>query len=71
MIASLVTQLENPFAAAQRFLQANDLPLSYVDQIVNFIERNTGGVHIGRNEEFVDPFTGDFTFFLRTELNSM
>ncbi|KAH9043072.1 WD40-repeat-containing domain protein [Lactarius pseudohatsudake] len=49
---------ENPFSAAQRFLEKNDLPLSYVDQVVQFIEKNTGGVNLGGNEEFVDPFTG-------------
>jgi phospholipase A-2-activating protein len=49
---------ENPFAAAQRFLEKNDLPLSFLDQVVQFIEKNTGGVNLGGNEEFVDPFTG-------------
>ncbi|KAJ3722797.1 phospholipase A-2-activating protein [Lentinula guzmanii] len=49
---------ENPFTAAQRFLQNNDLPLSYIDQVVNFIETNTAGVQLGSNEEYVDPFTG-------------
>ncbi|KAJ3866808.1 phospholipase A-2-activating protein [Lentinula novae-zelandiae] len=49
---------ENPFTAAQRFLQTNDLPLSYIDQVVNFIEKNTAGVKLGSNEEYVDPFTG-------------
>ncbi|KAI9466370.1 WD40-repeat-containing domain protein [Lactarius psammicola] len=48
---------ENPFSAAQRFLVKNDLPLSYIDQVVQFIEKNTGGVNLGGNEEFVDPFT--------------
>ncbi|KAF4615497.1 hypothetical protein D9613_002740 [Agrocybe pediades] len=50
---------ENPFNAAQRFLLANDLPLGYLDQVVQFIEQNTKGVAIGTaNEEYVDPFTG-------------
>ncbi|KAJ3760799.1 phospholipase A-2-activating protein [Lentinula raphanica] len=49
---------ENPFSAAQRFLQNNDLPLSYIDQVVNFIETNTAGVKLGSSEEYVDPFTG-------------
>ncbi|KAI0306420.1 phospholipase A-2-activating protein [Multifurca ochricompacta] len=49
---------ENPFTAARRFLEQNDLPLSYIDQVVHFIEKNTGGVNLGRNEEYVDPFTG-------------
>ncbi|TFY76722.1 hypothetical protein EWM64_g7288 [Hericium alpestre] len=49
---------ENPFAAAQRFLERNELPLTYVDQVVQFIEKNTAGVNIGGNEEYMDPFTG-------------
>ncbi|PFH54172.1 hypothetical protein AMATHDRAFT_72694 [Amanita thiersii Skay4041] len=49
---------ENPFTVAQRFLQRNDLPLSYIDQVVSFIEKNTGGVNLGSNEDYVDPFTG-------------
>lgn len=55
-------QSENPFAAAQRFLQQNDLPLSYIDQVVNFIETNTSGVSLGANREYVDPFTGDYYY---------
>ncbi|KAF8637390.1 hypothetical protein AX17_002886 [Amanita inopinata Kibby_2008] len=49
---------ENPFTAAQRFLQENDLPLSYIDEVVGFIEKNTGGVSLGGNEDYVDPYTG-------------
>ncbi|KAL4067764.1 WD40-repeat-containing domain protein [Scleroderma yunnanense] len=48
---------ENPYAAAQRFLEQNDLPMAYVDQIVQFIEKNTAGVKLG-NDGYVDPFTG-------------
>jgi len=52
---------ENPYAAAQRFLQSNDLSLNYVDQVVQFIEKSTAGVKLGGEaEEFVDPFTGAF-----------
>lgn len=52
-------RVENPYAAAQRFLQSNDLSLNYVDQIVQFIEKNTAGVKLGgETEDFVDPFTG-------------
>ncbi|KAI0302198.1 WD40-repeat-containing domain protein [Russula brevipes] len=49
---------ENPFTAAQRFLERNDLPLSYLDQVVQFIEKNTGGINLGGNDDYVDPFTG-------------
>jgi len=50
---------ENPYAAAQRFLERNELPNSYIDQIVQFIEKNTAGVNLGSgNNEYVDPYTG-------------
>lgn len=51
---------ENPYAAAQRFLERNELPTSYIDQVVQFIEKNTAGVNLGsgRNSEYVDPYTG-------------
>jgi phospholipase A-2-activating protein len=49
---------ENPFEAAQRFLHAHELPLTYIDQVVNFIEKNTAGVSLGTSNQFVDPYTG-------------
>lgn len=51
---------ENPYNAAQRFLQNNELPLSYLDEVVKFIEKSTAGVNIGTGgDQFVDPFTGE------------
>lgn len=55
---------ENPHAAAQRFLNANDLPLTYVDEVVKFIEKNSAGVNISSNNEYVDPYTGEVPYFL-------
>ncbi|KAJ2927584.1 hypothetical protein H1R20_g9510, partial [Candolleomyces eurysporus] len=50
---------ENPYAAAQRFLQNNELEMTYIDQVVKFIETNTAGVNLGSgNDEYRDPFTG-------------
>ncbi|EJD53176.1 PFU-domain-containing protein [Auricularia subglabra TFB-10046 SS5] len=50
---------ENPFSAAQKFLQDNELPLSYIDEVVRFIEKNTAGVSLGTsNQQYVDPYTG-------------
>ncbi|KAG5715692.1 Phospholipase A-2-activating protein [Termitomyces sp. T112] len=50
---------ENPFSAAQKFLESNDLPLTYIDEVVKFIEKNTAGASIGTgSEEYVDPYTG-------------
>jgi len=48
---------QNPYAAAQDFLNANELPMGYIDQIAAFIEQNTGGVKLGGSGN-VDPFTG-------------
>jgi len=51
--------LENPWTAAQRFLQANELPLSYLDEVVRFIEKNTAGVSLGGGGgQYSDPYTG-------------
>ncbi|EMD38180.1 hypothetical protein CERSUDRAFT_82424 [Gelatoporia subvermispora B] len=50
---------ENPYNAAQRFLQAHDLPMTYIDEVVKFIEKNTAGVTIGPSSpQYADPFTG-------------
>ncbi len=58
--ASTYSVTENPYNAAQRFLQNNDLPLSYLDQVVQFIEKNSASVNIGGdNNQFVDPYTGE------------
>jgi len=40
-------------------LNANDLPMSYLDQVANFIQKNTAGVEMASGNEFVDPFTGE------------
>jgi phospholipase A-2-activating protein len=50
--------LENPWTAAQRFLQANELPLSYLDEVVKFIEKNAAGVSLGGGGQYNDPYTG-------------
>ncbi len=52
---------ENPWIAAQRFLNKNELPETYADQVVEFIEKNTAGVKLGTGEvssTYVDPYTG-------------
>lgn len=49
---------ENPYAAAQRFLQQNDISMNYIDEIVRFIEKNTAGVNLGGENNYVDPYTG-------------
>ncbi|KAL7748722.1 WD repeat protein Lub1 [Sorochytrium milnesiophthora] len=50
---------ENPYAAAQRFLNRHELPPSYLDEVANFIVKNTQGVSLGvGSSEYQDPFTG-------------
>lgn len=53
---------ENPYVAAQRFLEKNELPLGYLDQVVKFIEKNTGGVQLGGGDQFRDPYTGGTSY---------
>lgn len=50
--------LENPYAAAQRFLQQNEISMNYIDEVVKFIEKNTAGVNLGSENNYADPFTG-------------
>jgi hypothetical protein len=59
------THTENPYQAAHRFLTRNELPLSYLDQVANFIEQNTAAVQLGGpSNQYVDPYTGAFQIFL-------
>lgn len=39
---------ENPYEAATRFLGENELPITYIDQVANFIITNTNGATIGQ-----------------------
>lgn len=38
---------DNPYAAAEKFLANNDLPASYTEEVVQFINKNTGGFQMG------------------------
>ncbi|GJQ11221.1 hypothetical protein GpartN1_g3012.t1 [Galdieria partita] len=49
---------ENPLAAAQRFLFKEDLPLEYIDQVADFIDKNTDYRQSNMYMEG-DPFTGN------------
>ncbi|KAG6837276.1 hypothetical protein H0H93_012281 [Arthromyces matolae] len=50
---------DNSYSAAQKFLESNDLPLTHIDEVAKFIEKNTAGANIGTGgEEYVDPYTG-------------
>lgn len=61
LVSIVLIRPENPYSAAQKFLESNDLPLSYIDEVVKFIEKNTSGVNIGTGgEDYVDPYTGNW-----------
>ncbi|CAO1638039.1 unnamed protein product [Parajaminaea phylloscopi] len=48
---------ENAYAAAQRFLERNELPMSYMEQVVQFIDKNTEALNIGGSQSsYVDPY---------------
>ncbi|XP_061181732.1 phospholipase A-2-activating protein-like [Saccostrea echinata] len=50
---------EDPWFAAQRFLEKNSLSQLFLDQVANFIIDNTKGVTLGQETSgYVDPFTG-------------
>nr|ODO04023.1 phospholipase A-2-activating protein [Cryptococcus depauperatus CBS 7855] len=52
---------ENSWIAAQRFLENNNLPSSYTEQVVDFIHQNSGGAELGTGSGetgYADPFTG-------------
>ncbi|KAJ6531209.1 WD40-repeat-containing domain protein [Mycena capillaripes] len=51
---------DDPAAAAQRFLERNNLPLTHVPTIVDYIYQNTPGQNLGGagGNQYVDPYTG-------------
>lgn len=50
---------DDPWLAAQKFLEKNDISQMFLDQVANFIMKNTEGVTIGpSSNNCSDPFTG-------------
>lgn len=49
---------ENPYERATKFLGDNELPLSYLDSVANFIVENTKGATLGQESQAAssDPF---------------
>ena len=41
---------QNPYEAATKFLQDNELPLSYLEETANFIIKNTQGATLGQSQ---------------------
>lgn len=53
---------EDPWFAAQKFLENNNLDQSFLDQVANFIVKNVKGVELAAvPSEYMDPFTGKST----------
>lgn len=46
---------QNPYEAATKFIQDNELPMSYLDQVANFITTNTRGATIGQSSQPEPP----------------
>jgi phospholipase A-2-activating protein len=42
---------QNPYDAATKFIQDNELPMSYLDEVANFITSNTQGAAVGQNTQ--------------------
>ncbi|XP_019853296.1 PREDICTED: phospholipase A-2-activating protein-like [Amphimedon queenslandica] len=47
---------DDPYVAAEKFLQANNIPSWYLDQVAEFIMTNADVQH--KSEGYSDPFTG-------------
>ena len=42
---------ENPYETATKFIQDNELPMTYLDQVANFITANTQGATLGQSSQ--------------------
>lgn len=42
---------QNPYEAAKKFIENNKLPITYLDQVANFITSNTQGATLGQTSE--------------------
>ena len=50
---------QNPYQAATTFIQNNELPISYLDQVADFITSNTQGATIGQPSQGPGPSASD------------
>lgn len=54
---------DNPYMVAEKFLADNDLPPTYTEEVVRFLEKNTEGVSLqeststSANERVIDPYS--------------
>ena len=42
---------QNPYEAATKFIQDNELPIAYLDQVANFITTNAQGATLGQSAQ--------------------
>jgi phospholipase A-2-activating protein len=42
---------QNPYEAATKFIQDNELPMTYIDEVANFIIKNTQGATLGTQQQ--------------------
>lgn len=49
---------ESPWDAARKFLEANELPMSYYEQVANWVSDNTKGARIGQDSGASGPPQG-------------
>ncbi|GFF52258.1 ubiquitin homeostasis protein lub1 [Aspergillus udagawae] len=50
---------QNPYEAATKFIQDNELPMSYLDQVAQFIVQNTQGATLGQSTQESAPTGAD------------
>ena len=58
--------LDDPYVAAHKFLEKNEISQGYLDEVANFIIKNTQGVVIGQSSSSQqgDPFTGRIFLYI-------
>ena len=57
-----LSPVDNPWVAAQEFIDREELPKEFLDQIAQFIYQNTKGVNIGATSGIAfNPFSGIIT----------
>jgi phospholipase A-2-activating protein len=49
---------QNPYEAATKFIQDNELPITYLDTVANFINTNTQGATLGASQNQGPPPAG-------------
>lgn len=50
---------QNPYDAATKFLQDNELPTSYLEEVANFIIKNSQGATLGPSQQPAQPVGAD------------